>query len=241
MIILPAIDIIDNKPVRLYQGDYNKKEVVAASIFDTAKSFEQAGAEYIHMVDLDGAKAGKRVNHEEIVRTAKALSVPVEVGGGIRTMADIDYYLNNGIARVILGTAALENEVLLKEALKKYPEQIALGLDCKDGYACASGWLEESKEEYLSFAKKMENHGVKTVIFTDISKDGTLQGPNLEMLEKLSNHTNMNVVASGGIANLENIQDLAKMHLYGAITGKAMYAGTLDLKEAIQAGKDYAD
>lgn len=237
MIILPAIDIIDGKPVRLYQGDYGKKEVVAADILETAKSFQDKGAKWIHMVDLDGAKARKPVNQEVILKTANALDIPVEVGGGIRQMDDIEMYLNGGISRVILGSAAIQNPELLKEAVKKYGEKIAVGLDCKAGMACTEGWLDTTNKEYLSFAKELEELGVKTIIFTDISKDGTLAGPNLEMLEALSNASNVNVIASGGIRDLKNIEDLAKLGLYGAITGKAMYAGTLALEEAIKKGE----
>lgn len=237
MIILPAIDIIDGKPVRLVQGDYNKKEEVASDVEETAKAFEQAGAEFVHLVDLDGAKAGKSQNRDLIVRTAKALSIPVEVGGGIRSMETIEDYLENGVSRVILGTSALQDPKLLKEAVERYGEHIAVGLDCREGKVSVSGWLENSDQEYLSFAKAMEEAGVKTLIFTDISKDGTLAGPNLEMLKALKDAVDVNIIASGGIKDLSHIEDLAALNLYGAITGKAMYAGTLDLGEAIERGK----
>ncbi len=237
MIILPAIDMISGRPVRLYQGDYSKSEIVAESVLDTARRFEESGAEWIHMVDLDGAKTGRKENAELIVKTAQSVSIPVEVGGGIRTMEDISFYLENGVSRVILGTAAIRDEELLKKAVAKYGEKIAVGMDCKDGYACASGWLETSALYYTDFAKHLEELGVSTVIFTDISKDGTLAGPNLAMLKELSAATKMQIVASGGIRDLGNIQDLADMNLYGAITGKAIYAGTMDLGEAIRIGK----
>ena len=185
MIILPAIDIIDGKPVRLVQGDYSRKEVVASSVEETARSFEEAGAEFVHLVDLDGAKAGKSQNRDLIVSTAKSLSIPVEVGGGIRTMETIADYLENGVARVILGTSALQDPALLQEAVEEYGERIAVGLDCRDGKVSVSGWLQDSDQDYLSFAKAMEKAGVKTLIFTDISRDGTLGGPNLEMLKAL--------------------------------------------------------
>lgn len=233
MIILPAIDMMSGRPVRLYKGEYDSSEVVAESVLDTARKFEADGAEWIHMVDLDGARSGKKENAKLIVQTAQTVKVPVEVGGGIRTMEDISFYLENGVSRVILGTAAISNEELLKEALAKYGEKIAVGMDCRDGYACSSGWLETSDLYYTSFAKHLEELGVKTVIFTDISKDGTLAGPNLEMLRELSEAVSMNIVASGGVRDLGNIRDLAQMNLYGAITGKAVYAGTMDLKEAI--------
>jgi phosphoribosylformimino-5-aminoimidazole carboxamide ribotide isomerase len=190
------------------------------------------------MVDLDGAKTGRKENASLVVQTAKSVSVPVEVGGGIRTMEDIAYYIDNGISRVILGTAAIRNEALLKEALNKYGTKIAVGMDCRDGYAMAEGWLEKSDLYYIDFAKRLAALGVANIIFTDISKDGTLNGPNLEMLKELKNAVSLDITASGGIRDLQNIKDLAALDLYGAITGKAVYAGTLDLKEAIRAGKE---
>lgn len=234
MIILPAIDIIDQSPVRLYQGDYNKKEIVGQSVLELAKMFEAMKAPYLHMVDLDGAKSGKLENAKLICQTAKVLSIPVEVGGGIRSMDTVDLYLTSGVSRVILGTSALEDPEFLKAALKKYGEKIAVGIDCKDGKVCGSGWLVQSEYDYLEFAQKMETYGVKTIIFTDISKDGTLTGPNLNMLKKLKETVSMHIIASGGIRDLSHIQALKDLGVYGAITGKAMYAHTLDLKEALK-------
>ncbi|MBP3852932.1 MAG: 1-(5-phosphoribosyl)-5-[(5-phosphoribosylamino)methylideneamino]imidazole-4-carboxamide isomerase [Erysipelotrichaceae bacterium] len=233
MIILPAIDIIDQAPVRLYQGDYNQKEVVGSSVLEIARMFEACQASYIHMVDLDGAKAGHKKNAELICQVARSVQVPVEVGGGIRTMEDIEYYLSRGVQRVILGTAAIHDRNLLKEAVERYKEKIAVGLDCKDGYVCGSGWLETSELYYVDFARELEKMGVQTIIFTDISKDGTLQGPNLSMLKILKEAVSMQITASGGIRDLEHIRALKQLGLYGAITGKAIYADTLDLKEAI--------
>ena len=233
MIILPAIDIIDRKPVRLYQGDYAQKEIVGSSVMELAKNFEQSGAEYIHLVDLDGAKEGKRVNHEIILETAHVLDVPVAVGGGIRTMAQIESYLENGIDRVILGTSAMEDPQLLQDALRRYGERIAVGIDCRDGLVYGRGWLEASELHYITFAKQLEEMGVQTVIVTDISKDGTLSGPNTDMLAALKEQSGMRIIASGGIRSIEDIAALKQLGLYGAITGKAMYHGTLDLKAAI--------
>lgn len=233
MIILPAIDIIDRKPVRLYQGDYAQKEIVGSSVMELAKNFEQSGAEYIHLVDLDGAKEGKRVNHEIILETAHALDVSVEVGGGIRTMAQIESYLENGIDRVILGTSAMEDPQLLQDALRRYGERIAVGIDCRDGLVYGRGWLEASELHYITFAKQLEEMGVQTVIVTDISKDGTLSGPNTDMLAALKEQSGMRIIASGGIRSIKDIAALKQLGLYGAITGKAMYHGTLDLKAAI--------
>ena len=233
MIILPAIDIIDRKPVRLYQGDYAQKEIVGSSVMELAKNFEQSGAEYIHLVDLDGAKEGKRVNHEIILETAHALDVPVEVGGGIRTMAQIESYLENGIDRVILGTSAMEDPQLLQDALRRYGERIAVGIDCRDGLVYGRGWLEASELHYITFAKQLEEMGVQTVIVTDISKDCTLSGPNTDMLAALKGQSGMRIIASVCIRSIEDIAALKQLGLYGAITGKAMYHGTLDLKAAI--------
>ncbi len=238
MIILPAIDIIDQAPVRLYQGDYNQKEVVGSSVLEIARMFEACQASYIHMVDLDGAKAGHKKNAELICQVAQSVQVPVEVGGGIRTMEDIEYYLSRGVQRVILGTAAMHDRNLLKEAIERYKEKIAVGLDCKDGYVCGSGWLETSELYYVDFARELEKMGIQTIIFTDISKDGTLQGPNLSMLKTLKEAVSMQITASGGIRDLDHIRALKQLDLYGAITGKAIYADTLDLKEAIALCKE---
>lgn len=237
MLILPAIDIIDGKPVRLYQGDYNKKEIVAEDILETAKSFEKAGVEFIHLVDLDGAKKGELVNGDVIIKVAQTLNMKVEVGGGIRTYETIKYLIDNGISRVILGTSAMEDEELLKRSIKDFGDKIAVGIDCKDGYAYGRGWLEGSSLYYIDFAKKLESLGVKNVIVTDISKDGTLQGPNVEMLKELKENINMDITASGGIRDIDNIKALNDLDLYGAITGKAIYAGTLSLDEAIRLTK----
>ena len=238
MIIMPAIDIINKKPVRLYQGDYNKKEIVGESVLELAKMFEAKGAQYLHLVDLDGAKEGSLINQQVIVEVAKALSIPVEIGGGIRTMEAISYYLDNGISRVILGTSAMENPSFLEEALTKYGDKIAVGIDCKDEYAYGRGWLSASKLHYIEFAKQLEQKGVKTIIVTDISKDGTLSGPNVEMLKKLKNEVCMDIVASGGIKDIKDIEALKAIHVYGAITGKAMYHQTLSLEEAIALCKE---
>lgn len=237
MIILPAIDMIDGQPVRLVQGRFEDKTVVADDILTTAEKFESLGAEWLHMVDLDGAKAGKRMNQDVVKKTAQTLSIPLEIGGGIRTMGDVSDYIENGVSRVILGTSAIEDQSFVKEAVRRYGEKIAVGIDCKDGYACGRGWLSVSKITLTDLARQMEDIGVQTVIVTDISKDGTLNGPNLEMLAKLKMAVNMNIIASGGIRDIENIKSLRKLGIYGAITGKAVYAGTLDLKEAIEVAK----
>lgn len=233
MIILPAIDIINNQPVRLYQGDYDQKEVVGDSVLALAQRFVKEGAHFLHLVDLDGAKAGERVNAACIKAVAKNVNVPIEVGGGIRTIADIADYIENGVERVILGTSAMEEPTLLQEALRRYGTHIAVGIDCKDGYACGRGWLSQSDLYYIDFAKKLEAMGVSTIIVTDISKDGTLQGPNVEMLQKLKQAVHMHIIASGGVRDLTHIQALRQLDIDGAITGKAVVCGTLDLPAAI--------
>ena len=238
MIIIPAIDIIDGKPVRLYQGDYNKKEIVAKDVLDTSKKFEYLGAQWIHLVDLDGAKKGELVNLNVIIEIAQTLSIPVEVGGGIRTFEDIKYLIDNGVSRVILGTSAMEDEKLLNKALREYGEKIAVGIDCKDGYVCGRGWLQKISIHYIEFAKRLEKLGVKNIIVTDISKDGTLEGPNIEMLNELKKEVCMDITASGGIRDVSNIKALKEIDVYGAITGKAIYAKTLSLEEAIKVTRE---
>ncbi|MDO4534310.1 MAG: 1-(5-phosphoribosyl)-5-[(5-phosphoribosylamino)methylideneamino]imidazole-4-carboxamide isomerase [Clostridium perfringens] len=233
MILLPAIDIINGNPVRLYQGDYSKEEKINRSVSDIAMEFQDLGADYIHIVDLDGAKYGKPKNHQLIKSLAKTLKTPIEVGGGIRDIKTIENLLENGVSRVILGTVAISKKDLLKEALEKYREKIAVGVDCKNGFVSTDGWLKNSKINYLDFCKELENIGVKNIIFTDISKDGTLKGPNLEMLKKLKETVSVSITASGGIKDLEDIKALSELDLYGAITGKAIYSKTLDLKEGI--------
>ena len=232
MIVIPAIDILDGVGVRLYQGKYEQKDVVASSVEEMALYFTNMQAPYLHMVDLNGAKSGTRENAKIIVECAKKIDIPIEVGGGIRTMEDIDFYLEQGIARVILGTSALKDRMFLEQALNRYADRIVVGIDCKDGYVQAQGWLESSDVYYLDFAKEMEKLNVKTIIVTDISKDGTLAGPNYEMLKRLQETVNIDIIASGGIKNIEHIKRLNSMRLYGAITGKAIYAKTLDLNEA---------
>lgn len=233
MIILPAIDILNKQPVRLYQGDYNQKEVVGQSVLEIALAFEKAGASYLHLVDLDGAKEGSLINQDIIIEVVKNVCIPVEIGGGIRSLEAIKFYIDHGVSRVILGTSAIEDANLLNEAIALYGDKIAVGIDCKDGYVYGRGWLQASKLYYIDFAKTLEAQGVKTIIVTDISKDGTMLGPNVEMLDILSKEVKMDIVASGGIKDVTHIQQLIDIQLYGAITGKAMYHNTLDLKEAI--------
>lgn len=234
MIILPAIDILGGECVRLYKGEYGTARRVAADALETVKSFEKAGAEFIHTVDLDGAKRGEKTNAELFVKLAAATDVPIELGGGIRDMETVDFYLSNGISRVILGSAALRDKDFCQRAVDKYGEKIAVGIDAKDGFVSTSGWLETSDVNYLTFAREMQAVGVKNIIFTDISKDGTLAGPNLDMLSALKDAVNMDITASGGVKDMDDIRALAALGVYGAIAGRSLYDGTLDLAEAVR-------
>ncbi len=238
MIIFPAIDIIGGQCVRLVRGDYATASKVAEDPLETAKKFEAAGAEWIHMVDLDGAKAGYPVNTEIYENIAKHTGLKVEVGGGIRTLDTIQAYLDLGIKRVILGSAALKNPQLVADAVAKFgAERIVVGIDAKDEMVATEGWLETSNVHYIALAKEMMKAGVRTFIFTDISKDGTLSGVNIEQLKKLRDETagKCNIVASGGVHTIDDIIACRDLGLYGTIAGKSLYQGTLDLKEAIEA------
>lgn len=239
MIILPAIDIKDGNCVRLLKGDFATVYKVAESYMDTAKGFEAAGASWIHMVDLDGAKEGKPVNGEIYLDVVKNTGLKVEVGGGIRSLDTVEYYISSGISRVILGSVALKNPKIVFDAVKEYGEKIAVGIDAVNGIAAAEGWLEASRVNYIDLALEMIKAGVKNIIFTDISKDGTLSGVNVEQLSALKNAAGdkCNITASGGVHNIEDIKICKEMGLYGAICGKSLYSGTLDLKEAIEIGE----
>ncbi len=235
MVILPAIDLHAGQCVRLHQGDYATAEKVAEDAVKTAKSFEAAGARWLHTVDLDGAKYGKPLNDSTIFEIVKNTDMHVEVGGGIRDMETVEHYLQRGVSRIILGSAALRDPAFVKEAVQKYGKKIAVGIDARGGKVAAAGWLETSDVDYLDMAKRMEEIGVRYLIVTDISKDGTLNGPNLDMLDKINNSVSCNIIASGGVSNLKDIIDLYELNLYGAICGKSVYAGSLDLKTAILA------
>lgn len=237
MIIFPAIDIIDSKPVRLFKGDFATAEQVADDALQTAEDFVKAGAQWVHMVDLDGSLQKKPVNSDTFISVAKQTALKVEIGGGIRTMQDIDFYANNEISRVILGSVALKNPKLVEEAVKEFGELIAVGIDAKNGYAATEGWTEGSDTHFIELAKQMEQMGVTTIIYTDISKDGTLSGPNLEQLTELNNAVSCNITASGGVTNIDDIIALRDNGLYGAICGKSIYKGTLDLRSAIEVCK----
>ncbi len=234
MIILPAIDILDGRAVRLYQGAYETAEKVAEDPFLAAKKFEEAGAEYLHLVDLSGAKSGSTDGRELISAIARSVGMKTEVGGGIRSMETVKSYLENGVDRVILGTAAINNKALLSEAVSAYGDRIIVGIDARGGKVSVSGWTSDSDVDYIDLARECEKIGVKNIIFTDISRDGSLKGPNLEMLKRLSESVSCDITASGGIKSIDDIIALREMNLYGAICGKSLYSGTLSLTEALE-------
>ena len=239
MIILTAIDIKDRTPVRLYQGEFDTVHKVAENALQTAKQFEQAGAEWIHMVDLDGACEGHPVNDDIFIEVAEQTNLKVELGGGIRTLEDIARYIEGGISRVILGSVALHNPALVREAVARYGDAIAVGIDAKDGMVRGSGWLEASDVHFVDLAKAMGEAGVRTIIYTDISKDGTLSGPSVAHYEQLiAACPEVNIIASGGIRDIDNIKELKVAGLYGAICGKSLYEGTLSLEAALTLAKE---
>lgn len=233
MIILPAIDIKDKKCVRLIKGDFNTTHKVAEDPIETAKSFKKSGATWIHTVDLDGAKDGKSDNFEVFRQIKQQTGAFIELGGGIRDMKTAEKYINNGIDRIILGSVAVSNPEFVKEAVKEYGDKVAVGIDALDGFVRTEGWIKNSDINYLDLAEKMESFGVGYIIYTDISKDGTLCGCNLEQLKKINDAVSVNIIASGGVKSIEDIKKLKELGLYGAICGKAIYEGTLNLEKAI--------
>ena len=237
MYIFPAIDLYDGKAVRLYKGDYTQMTVYSENPIEIARDFEAKGAKFIHMVDLEGARDGSTPNLSIVADVAQNTSLFVEIGGGIRDMETVEKYLSSGVSRVILGTAAVNDEAFLREAVAKHGERIAVGADVKDGYIAIKGWLEQSAYPLEAFMEKMQSIGVSTVICTDISKDGAMKGTNRELYRTLSRKFRMNIVASGGVSTLEDVQALASMDLYGAIIGKAYYTGAINLKQAIEVSK----
>ncbi|NCB73804.1 MAG: 1-(5-phosphoribosyl)-5-[(5-phosphoribosylamino)methylideneamino]imidazole-4-carboxamide isomerase [Clostridia bacterium] len=233
MDFLPAIDLFDGKAVRLLKGDYNKMTVYSDSPFELALEFKRAGAKYLHLVDLDGAKDGDTPNSELIAKIVAESGLKVEVGGGIRGISAAEKYLNLGVMRVIIGTAAVTDPEFLAEALSRFGERIAVAVDIKDGFVATHGWTQTSGESYLDFCEKLQNLGVKTLICTDISKDGALQGVNTELYESLTRNFSVDIIASGGVTDIDDLITLSKTGVRGAILGKALYAGRIDLAEAV--------
>lgn len=238
MNIIPAIDLIGGKAVRLIKGDYQQVTVYSDTPVEVAKSFEAQGATFLHVVDLDGAKEGSTANFDTIAQIVQQTSLSVEVGGGIRSMDTIKKYVEIGVDRVIIGTAAVTDPQFLQEAVRTYGDHVTVGVDMKDGMVAIKGWLEVSSLSCFDFCQKMQDLGVKTIICTDISKDGMMSGTNRELYRELSNRFSLNVIASGGVSSMDDIEALAAMDLWGAIVGKAIYMGAINLSEAIAATKE---
>lgn len=237
MVIYPAIDIKDGRCVRLVQGQFSDVTVYSDNPVEMAFKFEQMGAEYIHVVDLDGARLGSPQNTAVISEMAVKLGIPVQLGGGIRTIETIEIILCKGIERVILGTSAVKDQELVKKAVASFGKNLAVAIDAKDGLVAIEGWAKTSEFTAIGFAKKMEELGAKTIIYTDISRDGMLKGPNLKAMEEMVRAVGIDVIASGGVTSLQDIKDLKDIGVSGVIVGKALYTGDIDLKEAIAAAK----
>ena len=237
MLIFPAIDLYDGKAVRLYKGDYARMTVYSENPPEIAEAFYRQGAVCLHLVDLEGAKTGETPNLETIKRIRAAAPLFTEVGGGVRSMAVVERYLNAGIDRVILGTAAVTDPAFLRKAVETYGEKIAVGVDIRDGKAAIKGWTEKSERDAFDFCRELQEIGVQTIICTDISRDGVMQGTNRALYGELSKELSMNIVASGGVSALDDVKALRALELYGAIIGKAYYTGAIDLKEALEAAK----
>lgn len=234
MIIEPAIDLKDQRCVRLRKGDFSTTEQVSDDPVATARHFLASGAKWIHMVDLDGARNGTRVNASIVAQVSRETGLKIELGGGLRTMEDLRAASESGVERLCIGSAAVSDPAFLKKAIEQYGERIAVGIDALDGTVRVSGWEKNSGIDCIAFAKQMEEMGVRTIIFTDISTDGMLTGPSYQWLERMQKAVSCRIVASGGVAVLDDIRRLRDMGLYAAIIGKAYYAGTIDLEQAIQ-------
>ena len=234
MLIYPAIDLFDGKAVRLYKGDYAQMTVYSDDPVSVALDFQNSGAQWIHLVDLQGAKSGNTDNLSTIRAIQKATNLRCEVGGGIRNMETVETYLNAGIDRVILGTAAVTDDTFLQEAVQRWGEKIAVGIDIKDGFVAIKGWTEKSLLTAEEFFRHVQSVGVRTCICTDISRDGAMQGANHALYHSLSQAYHMDIIASGGVSTLEDVKILARLGLHGAIIGKAYYTGAIDLKTAIE-------
>lgn len=233
MILFPAIDIRDGKCVRLIQGDYVKQQTFGDPV-EMAKKWEEAGAKFLHIVDLDGALVGETKNLSAIQLILDTIHIPIQLGGGIRSLEKVERLMEMGVSRVILGSAALRDEQFLDEALETYGPAIAVSIDAKNGFVATDGWTKTSEVEALAFAKKLEEKGCQTIVYTDIAKDGMLSGPNFSELEKINWETTMDVIASGGVSSLEDLRKLKALNMYGAIIGKAIYTGKINLEQALK-------
>lgn len=234
MIIFPAIDIKDNKCVRLSQGDFNKVKTYSNEPFDMAFKWKNEGASFLHIVDLDGARSEEIINKKSIEKIAKDIGLPIQVGGGIRSEEKIKSFIDIGVERVIIGTIAVENKELLKELVSKYKEKLIVSIDAKDGKVALRGWEVISEVDSIDLCKELEEIGIKTIVYTDISKDGMLEGPNFDIYKILSQKTSLNIIASGGISSIDDLKKLKDMNLYGAIVGKALYDNKIELKEVLK-------
>lgn len=233
MIIFPAIDIRNGKCVRLIQGDYNQETIYGDSPAAMALEWQNQGATFIHVIDLDGAKSGVRQNIQAITEIVKSVSVPVQVGGGIRSLESVEAYLEAGVNRVILGTAVIQDKQLLKEVVEKYQEKIVVSIDARGYFVATDGWTETSNVNALELIKELEAIGVKTIVFTDIAKDGMLAGPNFAVLEEMNQTTVIDIIASGGVSTVQDVAKLTEMKMYGAIIGKALYEKNITLNEVL--------
>jgi len=237
MIIIPAIDIFHGHAVRLFQGDYSDMTIYDTDPVNTAMIFRSEGAEWIHIVDLEGAKAGGPVNIDTVMRIREACGLKCEIGGGVRDMSSIGHYIESGVDRVILGTSATK-EGFAREAVKNFGDKIAVGVDIRGGRVAVKGWLEDSGIDAITFCRRMQDDGVTTLIITDISRDGAMKGINTELYAELSQTLSVNITASGGVSTLDDVKTLAGLGLYGAIIGKAYYTGAVKISEAIEAVKE---
>lgn len=233
MIIFPAIDILNGKCVRLIQGDYQQETVYSDSPVNMALEWESKGAEYLHLVDLDGAKTGQSINKQVIKEIAQSVSIPVQVGGGIRSIETVKEHIENGVSRVIIGTAAISDPDFLQEAVDTYEDKIAVSIDAKNGYVATDGWTRTSEIKAIDLLLELEQMGVETIVYTDILKDGMLQGPNFAELTTINQATSIDVIASGGVTTKEDVKQLQSMDLYGAIIGKALYDGNLKFEDLV--------
>lgn len=237
MLIFPAVDLYEGKAVRLFKGDYNQMTVYNDKPWEVALDFKNQGATWMHIVDLEGAKDGTTPNFDTVLKIKQTSGLKVEIGGGIRNIETVDRYISAGADRVILGTAAVKDREFLFAAAKKYGEKIAVGVDIKDGFVAINGWTEKSELDAFDFCKTLQNIGIKTIICTDISKDGAMQGTNVDLYKQLSNKLKMQIIASGGVSSMDDIKRLKELGLYGAIIGKAYYTGAVCINDAIEVAK----
>lgn len=237
MIIYPAIDIKDGKCVRLTQGRFTDVDQYSNNIIEVGRKWESLGAEYLHVVDLDGARFGELKNIDLISELAQSIKLPIQLGGGIRSLRTIESVLNKGVQRVIIGTSAINNPKMVEEAMKEFEGRVVIGIDAKDGMVAIEGWEQTSEITAIELAKRMEQVGVQTIIYTDIARDGMLQGPNLKALESMVSSVEISVIASGGVSQIADIRGLKETGVTGAIIGKALYTGNIDLQAAIEAAK----